>query len=43
MTFPELAEKVLLDSSIPLTSNEIWRIAEEKGLTIHLKSKGKTP
>lgn len=43
MTFHELAAKVLSESSIPLTSNEIWKIAEEKGYTILLGSNGKTP
>jgi len=31
MTFLELAEKVLNEIEKPLTANEIWEIAKEKG------------
>ncbi len=43
MTFHELAETVLRDSDMPLTANEIWAKATEKGLEQHLSTKGKTP
>jgi uncharacterized protein len=43
MTFLELAERVLREEKQPLTSNEIWRLATEKGYNKELKSEGKTP
>ena len=43
MTFTELAEKVLKEEKRPLTSNEIWTLATEKGYEKQLDSEGKTP
>lgn len=43
MTFLELAERILKDIKKPLTSNEIWQLAVEKGYDKELKSDGKTP
>ncbi|WP_373513096.1 COG2958 family protein [Persicitalea sp.] len=43
MTFIELAERVLREEKIPLTANEIWRVAENKGYSSQLNSQGKTP
>lgn len=43
MTFLELAEKILLESSEPLSSVRIWEMAVEKGYDIFLNTKGKTP
>lgn len=43
MTFLELAEKMLLEEKRPLTANEIWTIAHQRGYTKKLNSAGKTP
>jgi hypothetical protein len=43
MTFLELAEKMLLEEKRPLTANEIWTLASDKGYTKNLNSAGKTP
>ncbi len=43
MTFLELAEKVLAEMKKPLTANEIWEIATEKGYDQNLNKQGKTP
>ena len=43
MTFLELAEKVLKEEKRPLTPNEIWNLATEKGYDKEVKSRGKTP
>jgi uncharacterized protein len=43
MTFLELAEKVLRDEKRPMTANEIWTFAVEKGFDKQLNSGGKTP
>ncbi len=43
MTFLELAEKVLRDEKRPMTANEIWTFAVDKGFDKHLNSGGKTP
>ena len=43
MTFLQLAELVLKEEKIALTSNEIWVLAKEKGYDIKLNSVGKTP
>lgn len=43
MTFLELAERVLKEEKIPLTANEIWTLATEKGFDKQLNSEGKTP
>lgn len=43
MTFLELAEKVLEEEKRPLTANEIWTLAVEKGYDKLLNSEGKTP
>jgi hypothetical protein len=43
MTFHGLAEEILKNSQTPLTANEIWAIALEKGLDKQLNSSGKTP
>ncbi len=42
-TFKELAEKVLAQTKIPMTVNEIWEYAEKSGITNKLGSQGKTP
>ena len=42
MTFLELAEKVLHEHVQPLTANEIWQKAVEKGYDKQLNSQGKT-
>lgn len=43
MTFLELAERVLKEANRPLTADEIWTLAVEKGYDGLLKTKGKTP
>lgn len=43
MTFLQLAERVLNEAGRPMSSNEIWRYAEEKGYDEKLNSSGKTP
>lgn len=43
MTFLELAEKILTEEKRPLTANEIWTLAVEKGYEKQLGSEGKTP
>lgn len=43
MTFTELAEKVLVEEKTPLTANEIWVVATEKGYDKKLNSEGQTP
>jgi len=43
MTFLELAEKVLSEQKQPLTANEIWQFATDKGYDQLLNSEGKTP
>jgi uncharacterized protein len=43
MTFHGLAEVILQESNTPLTSNEIWTLALQKGLDKSLGSTGKTP
>jgi len=43
MTFTELAEKVLTEEKAPLTANEIWVLATEKGYDKELNSEGQTP
>lgn len=43
MTFLELAERVLREQKQPLTANEIWTLATEKGYDKQLNSEGKTP
>ncbi|WP_018476399.1 COG2958 family protein [Pontibacter roseus] len=43
MTFIELAEKVLAEQKQPLTANEIWQFATDKGYDQLLNSNGKTP
>ncbi len=43
MTFLELAEKVLKETLIPMTSGGIWEYAVEKGYTVDLGSTGATP
>lgn len=43
MTFLELAEKVLRDEKRPMTANEIWAFAVDKGFDKQLNSGGKTP
>lgn len=42
-SFLNLGEEVLRDSKVPLSVEEIWKVAEQKGLTIKLGSSGKTP
>ncbi len=43
MTFLELAERVLKEEGCPLTPEEIWQIAQERGYAAQVGSKGKTP
>ncbi len=43
MTFLELAERVLKEVGHPLTVEEIWQIAKEKGYVEQVGSRGKTP
>jgi uncharacterized protein len=43
MTFLEVAEKILSEVKKPLTANEIWTLAKEKGYDVQLNSQGKTP
>ena len=43
MTFLGLAERVLRDEQRPMTANEIWAFAVEKGYDKQLNSGGKTP
>lgn len=43
MTFLELAERVLSEEKRPLTTNEIWTLATEKGYDKQLNTVGKTP
>lgn len=43
MTFLELAERVLSEEKRPLTANEIWTLATEKGYDKQLNTVGKTP
>lgn len=43
MKFLELAEKVLREAQRPLSPEEIWEIAQEKGYADQVGSKGKTP
>lgn len=43
MTFLELAETVLKQQNQPLSTKEIWQIAEQEGLTKQLNSNGATP
>jgi hypothetical protein len=42
-TFYDLAKSVLAFSKNPMTYQEIWQSAEEKGLTKKLRTSGKTP
>lgn len=43
MTFIELAETILKEEKRPLTANEIWVLATQKGYDKQLNSEGKTP
>ncbi len=43
MTFLELAEKVLREAQRPLSQQEIWQIAQEKGYADQMGTRGKTP
>ena len=43
MTFLELIEKVLREAQHPLTPDEIWQIAQEKGYAEQVGTTGKTP
>jgi hypothetical protein len=43
LTFPELARKTLTLASAPMTSTELWTLAEQKGLAAKLLTAGKTP
>lgn len=42
-TFYDLAKDVLSETKSPMTYQEIWQSAEEKGLTKKLRTTGKTP
>lgn len=41
--FIDLIYDVLTESDIPLSIKEIWKIAEDRGLTKKVNSLGKTP
>lgn len=43
LTFLELAKRVLAEAGAPLSSNEIWKLATERGWDKLVASKGKTP
>jgi len=43
ITFKELSKKVLEEEKKPLTVEEIWKIAIEKGYDKHCITQGKTP
>ena len=43
LTFNELARKVLREEKRPMTSEEIWRVAQERGYSDSVGTKGKTP
>jgi hypothetical protein len=43
MTYHDLAETILRDAETPLTANEIWELATQKGLDANLKGQGQTP
>lgn len=43
MTFFELAMKVLKEEQRPLSAEEIWKIAQQKGYANQVRTKGKTP
>lgn len=43
LTFFELAIKVLKEANKPMTIDEIWRYAQERGYDLLVGSKGKTP
>jgi len=43
MTFLELAEKVLLETQVPMRMAEIWEYAIQKEYDKELNSSGKTP
>lgn len=43
MSFLDLAEAVLLSEKRPMTTDEIWALAVERGLVERLRTSGKTP
>ncbi len=43
LTLKSLAQKVLEEAKTPLSANEIWEVAKEKGYDGELQSIGKTP
>ena len=43
LSFFQLAQRVIKEVQHPLTANEIWEIAQEKGYDKELDTKGKTP
>lgn len=43
MTFLELAKQILQEAKQPMTYQQIWDMATQKGLTQSLESAGKTP
>jgi uncharacterized protein len=43
LSFFQLAQQVIKEAKHPLTANEIWEIAQEKGYDKELDTKGKTP
>jgi uncharacterized protein len=43
MTFLELAKRILEEEKRPLTVEEIWSLAQQKGYDKNVSSKGKTP
>jgi uncharacterized protein len=42
-TFLELAKRVLEEEKRPLTAQEIWEVAKDKGYDLNVGSVGKTP
>jgi len=43
LSFVELAERILLEEKRPLSSDEIWEVARQKGYDIEVSTRGKTP
>lgn len=43
LSFMELAQRVLIEEKRPLSADEIWDIAKQKGYDAEVSTKGKTP
>lgn len=43
LTFLQLAHKILEEEGVPLSPDEIWKVAQSKGYDKEVSSKGKTP